>query len=99
MAPSFVIKVFCDIVCLVLCKPLFVFFCGMVITKRFEPLIESRIEFIFIAIVRIIEDIVMTSVIEPYECEAWIIFVFFIILVQSILDPYNVIISTVYDHH
>ena len=81
MAPSLMIKVFGNIVCLVLYKPFSVFFRIIIIIKGFKPPIECRVELILIGIGRIVENLTVPPVLKPDESEPGVISVFFIILV------------------
>ena len=67
MAPSFMIEVFSYIVRLVLDELFFIVIGTIIIIKRFNPRIEFCVKFIFISIIRIIKNLVMPSVIKPYE--------------------------------
>ena len=67
MAPHLMIKVFSDIVRLVFYELFFIVIGTIIIIKRFNPRIEFCVKFIFISIIRIIKNLVMPSVIKPYE--------------------------------
>ena len=67
MAPHLMIKVLSDIVRLVFYELFFIVNGTIIILKRFNPRIEFCVKFIFISIIRIIKNLVMPSVIKPYE--------------------------------
>ena len=80
MAPPVMIKVFSDKSCLILYETFLIFFGIIIIIQSFKPRIKSVIEFIFIGVIRIIINLVMTSVFKPYKCKAGIVLVLLIIL-------------------
>ena len=93
------VKVFRNIVRLILYEAVFIFIRTVIVIKRFEPVIETVIKLIFIGIFLVIKDVIVAPVFKPYKSEAGIIFVFFIVFIVSVSDLYHVIIRTVHDHH
>jgi len=55
VAPPGMVKVFRNIVRLILYEAVFIFISTVIVIKRFEPVIETVIELIFISILRVIQ--------------------------------------------
>ena len=93
------VKVFRDIVSLILYEAVFIFIDLVIVIKRFKPVVDSVIKLIFIGIFLVIKDVIVTFIFKPYKGETRIILVFFIVFIVSVSNLYHIIIRTVHDHY
>ena len=86
VTPSGMVKVFRDVIGLILYKAVFIFIRLVIVIKRFKPVVESVIKLIFIGIFLVIKYVIVTFIFKPYKGETRIILVFFIVFIVSVSD-------------